>query len=86
MDDQAILRNAIYSANTNIAMLSAFVVAGVEYNGDMPHKLLHFVVDEHFQATGVVFASPYVAEEITKRITEDRKQEVRLLISATEGV
>lgn len=52
----------------------------------MPHKLLHFVVDKQFASAGVVFASPHVADEISKRIAAERNADLRLLISAAEGV
>lgn len=67
-------------------MLSAFVAVGLELSGEMPHKLLHFVVDDHFLSTGIAFASPYVAKKVVKRIAQDRNVEVRLLISASESV
>ena len=85
-DAQADLEKAITGANTNITMLLAFVATGAELSGEMPHKLLHFVVDDQFQSTGMAFASPYVAQEVVKRITEDRNMEVRLLISASSSV
>lgn len=85
-DAQADLEGAIAGVNTSIAMLSAFAATGLELSGEMPHKLLHFVVDDHFLSTGVAFASPYVAKQVVKRIAQDRNVEVRLLISASESV
>lgn len=84
--EQADLERAIAGVNTSIAMLSAFVATGLELSGEMPHKLLHFIVDPQFQSSGVAFASPYVATEVVKRIAQDRNMEVRLLISASSGV
>lgn len=79
MDVQLDLENAIAGANTSLSMLSAYV-AGRELCREIPDKLLHYVVDHHFCATGVAFASPYVAQEVIKRITMEQFMEVRLLI------
>lgn len=80
------LEKAIAAANTSLPALSSFLAAGLEFSGEMPHKLLHFVVDEAFQSTDIVFASPYVAEKVTRRIAEGRGVEVRLLISSTASL
>lgn len=85
-DAQADLEKAIAGVNSSIAMLSAFVATGLELSGEMPHKLLHFVVDDHFLSAGIAFASPYVAKQVVKRIAQDRNVELRLLISASESV
>ncbi len=85
-EDQTDLEKAIASANANLAALKVFASEGLEFLGEMPHKLLHFVVDEQYASTGVVFASPYVAEEVSKRVAAERNAELRLLISAAEGV
>lgn len=86
----AILRSQLNSSNKHLpdgmplthgtSMLSAYV-AGRELCREIPDKLLHYVVDHHFCATGVAFASPYVAQEVIKRITMEQFMEVRLLIS-----
>ena len=85
-EDQIDLEKAIASANANLAALKVFASEGLEFLGEMPHKLLHFVVDEQYASAGIVFASPYVAEEVSKRIAAERNAELRLLISAAEGI
>jgi len=82
-EDQAALPKAI--ANANLDVLRAFAADALEYSNDMPHTLLHFVVDEQFQVAGVVFASPYVANAITERFVRRSQADISALLTATEG-
>lgn len=82
-DDQAGLDTAISSAN--IDTLKSFAAETLTYSNDMPHTLLHFVVDEQFFVTGVAFASEYVSREVTWRIVFRSRADVARLLAATEG-
>lgn len=82
-DDQAGLDTAISSAN--IDALKSFAAETLTYSNDMPHTLLHFVVDEQFFVTGVAFASEYVSREVTWRIVFRSRADVARLLAATEG-
>lgn len=82
--DQAGLDTAISSANIDV--LKSFAADTLTYNNDMPHTLLHFVVDEQFLVTGVAFASEYVSREVTWRIVFRSRADVAQLLAATAGV
>lgn len=84
--EQGTLNTAINSAYSSITSLEAFVRKGVEFDSEMPHLLFHFIVNEHFESVGCAFASAYVGQEVTKLILAARKNDVRLLICAAEGV
>lgn len=81
--DQVGLDTAISSAN--IDALKSFAAETLTYSNDMPHTLLHFVVDEQFFVTGVAFASEYVSREVTWRIVFRSRADVARLLAATEG-
>ena len=82
-DDEVDLDTAMDSANLDVLM--SFAAKKLNYNDDMPHSLLHFVVNEQFRVTGIVFASVHVSRTMLMRIAHKEKADVRRLVCATEG-
>jgi len=82
-EDQAALDTAIASAN--IDALKSFAAETLTNSNDMPHTLLHFVVNEQFFVIGIAFASEYVSHEVTWRVVFKIRTDVKRLLVATEG-
>lgn len=85
-EERADLEHAIEITRYHVSGLQEFAARGLDFFGEMPHLLLHFVVDQQFASAGLVFASRYVAEEASKRIEAGRNAELRSLISTANGV
>ena len=82
-NEATLLKNKIASASLDV--LKTFAGQPLLYEAEMPHSLLHFVVDKEFNPTGVVWASAYVSARVTWRQLFSDRAQIRQLIAAAEG-
>lgn len=80
--DQELLETAIRGANLDV--LVQFANDREVFSQDLPHSLLHFIVDEDaFLVKRMAFASVYVAEQVYCLFEEKKRSELRQLISSS---